>query len=356
MKHLYLTVTAVCFAAIAATAQITAPRVASPAATVQQTIGISTVTIHYSRPAVRERAIWGEQVPYGWNVQGFGAGNKAPWRAGANENTTITLSHDAVIAGNAVAAGTYGLFYVINEDNTGEIILSGDHRAWGSFWYDPANDVMRAKIQLQEVAHTERLTFDFVDIDRTSATLVLDWEKKRFPVKVSFDVDQIVYNNARQELTGTTGFSWQGYHSAAQYLLQTEKELDQALAWSIVASNQHPAFNTLNVKAGILEKLGREEEAADAREKAMEQANEAELNIHGYQLLNAGMHDKAIEIFTLNTKRYPKSANVWDSLGEAYAMAGKEKEAIRHFEKALSMDPPENVRANSEKYLARLKK
>src|SRR5678809_919920 len=99
---------------------ITTPRTPSPAASVAQTIGISTVTVNYSRPSVKGREIWGKLVPYGWNVQGFGNGNSAPWRAGANENTTITFSHAAKVEGKDVPAGEYGLFFVINEDNTGE--------------------------------------------------------------------------------------------------------------------------------------------------------------------------------------------------------------------------------------------
>src|SRR5699024_7679881 len=106
------------------------PRTPSPAATVSQTIGISTVTVNFSRPSVNGREVWGNIVPYGWNKQGFGNNNEAPWRAGANENTTITLSHNAEIEGHKVPAGTYGLFYVINKDNTGEVILSKDHRSW----------------------------------------------------------------------------------------------------------------------------------------------------------------------------------------------------------------------------------
>jgi hypothetical protein len=93
---------------------VTTPRTPSPAATVSQTIGISTITVNYSRPSVKGREVWGTLVPYGWNVQGFGAGNEAPWRAGANENTTIKFSHDAKVEGQTISAGVYGLFYVIN--------------------------------------------------------------------------------------------------------------------------------------------------------------------------------------------------------------------------------------------------
>src|SRR5882672_7568190 len=120
--------------------QVTTPRTPSPAAVASQTVGISTITVKYSRPAVKNRKVWGELVPYGWNVQGFGAGNSAPWRAGANENTTITFSNDAKIEGNTVPAGTYGLFFVINQDNSGEVVLSKNSRSWGSFFYNQAED------------------------------------------------------------------------------------------------------------------------------------------------------------------------------------------------------------------------
>src|SRR5438045_8886386 len=112
---------------------ITTPRTPSPAGSVSQTIGISTVTVSYSRPSVKGREIWGKLVPYGWNVQNFGNGKSAPWRAGANENTTITFSHAAKLEGKDVPAGEYGLFFVVNEDNTGEVVLSKEHRSWGNF-------------------------------------------------------------------------------------------------------------------------------------------------------------------------------------------------------------------------------
>lgn len=88
--------------------------------------------------------------------------------------------------------------------------------------------------------------------------------------------------------------------------------------------------------------------------EAISMATEAELNIYGYQLLGNGQHDKAIEVFILNTKRHPKSANTWDSLGEAYAIKGDKQNAIANFKKSLSLNPPANVKANSEKYLKQL--
>ena len=198
---------------------VTTPRVPSPAATVSQTVGISTIAVKYSRPSIRGRQVWGNLVPYGWNVQGFGLGNSAPWRAGANENTVLHLSDPATIEGHAVPAGDYGLFFTINQDNTGEVILSKDFRSWGSFFYDPTNDEMRAKISLRAIPNTEILTYDFQNVTRTTAELDLNWEKMQFPVKIEFDVDNIVVANAAQELKGPTGFGWQGYSAAANYIL-----------------------------------------------------------------------------------------------------------------------------------------
>ncbi|MEZ4721738.1 MAG: DUF2911 domain-containing protein [Flavobacteriales bacterium] len=352
MNRFYILLAALTLIGSSIYAQITTPYSASPQAEVTQTIGISTITVNYCRPAVHERVIWGELVPYGYNKQAFGLGHEAPWRSGANENTTITLSHPAAIGGKEVAAGTYGLFYVINEDNTGEVILSSDTKSWGSYYYDPDNDVLRAEIKLEAIPHTERLTYDFVNIDRTSATLVLDWEKKRFPVTIKFDVDEIVMENARQELKGTVGFSWEGYQSAAQYALQNGySKLEEALAWSNTALQLNPAFNTYNLNAQILEKLGKTEEANAAREQSLIVATEAQLNRYGYQLMNAGSNEEAIRIFTQNTVNHPESANAWDSLGEACYNAGKKEEAKKHFEKALSLNPEANVRENSEKHL-----
>jgi tetratricopeptide (TPR) repeat protein len=331
--------------------QITTPRTPSPAAMVSQTIGISTVTVNYSRPAVKGREIWGKLVPYGWNIQSFGAATSAPWRAGANENTTIAFSHAAKVEGQTIPAGVYGLFYVINEDNTGEVILSKDSRSWGSFWYDAKQDQLKAKIQLRTIPQTELLTYDFINTAKNSAELVLNWEKKQFPVKIEFAVDDIVMANAAEELKGPAGFSWQGFTTAANYALQNKINYEQALKWIDQAIARNNSFATLSVKSGLLKEMGKTADAEKMMNDAIAIATETELNLYAYQLLGAGEHDKAIEMFILNTKRNPKSPNAWDSLGEAYATKGDKKNAIINFKKSLSMNPPANVKANSEKFL-----
>ncbi|MFL5786951.1 MAG: DUF2911 domain-containing protein [Flavisolibacter sp.] len=337
--------------AVLAQGTITTPRVPSPAGSIIQTIGISKVTVTYSRPSVKGREIWGNLVPYGYNVQGFGAGKEAPWRAGANENTVISFSHPATVEGHAVPAGSYGLFFVINKDNTGEVILSKDYRSWGSFWYEPEHDLFRSKIQLREIPSTELLTYEFNNLTKNSAELCLNWEKKQFPVKIEFDVDGIVMANAAEELKNTVGFSWQGYASAANYALQNKVNYDQALVWADQAIAQNKSFNTLSLKSNLLKATGKNDEADKLMTEALAMANENELNLYGYNLLNQKQYDKAIEVFILNTQRHPTSPNVWDSLGEAYATKGDKKNAIINLKKSLSLNPPANVKANSEKLL-----
>jgi tetratricopeptide (TPR) repeat protein len=333
---------------------ITTPRTPSPAASVSQTIGISTVSVKYSRPSVKGREVWGNLVPYGWNVQPGGTANPAPWRGGANENTVLSLSHPAKIEGQEVPAGDYGLFFVINKDNTGEVILSKDNKSWGNFFYDPKQDQLRAKIQLRSIPETELLTYDFSNITKNSAELDLNWEKKQFPVKVEFDVDNIVMKNAEEELKGAKGFTWQAYTSAANYALQNKINYEQALNWIDRAVAMNSNFNTLSVKSNLLTATGKTAEGDKIMKDAIASATEIELNLYGYQLMNQGKVDEAIQMFILNTQRHPKSANTWDSLGEAYATKGDKKNAIINFKKSLAMNPPANVKANSEKFLRQL--
>jgi tetratricopeptide (TPR) repeat protein len=346
----------VIFTTVFANAQvgITTPRTPSPAASVSQTIGISTVTINYSRPSVNNRKVWGELVPYGWNVQNFGLQNSAPWRAGANENTVIHFSDPATVQGKQVPAGDYGLFFVINEDNTGEVILSKEHNSWGSFFYDKKYDVLRSPIKIKDAPMTERLTYEFNDISKTKAELDLVWEKKAFPVSIEFAVDDLVIANAERQLKSTTGFSFLGPMSAANYALNNNVSLDKALVWANQAVNQNANFQTLSVKSNVQKALGNAGGADSSMKAALAIANEGQLNAYGYNLLNQKKYDEAIDIFILVTQRFPRSANAFDSLGEGYAIKGDKKNAITNFKKALSMNPPEAVKANSEKYLKQL--
>lgn len=332
---------------------ITSPRT-SPAAEVSQTIGISKVTINYSRPGVKGREIWGKLVPYGFNYLGFGTSKAAPWRAGANENTTITFTDDAKVDGNNIPAGTYGLFLAVNDDGSADLIFSKNSTSWGSFFYNKSEDQLRVKIQSKEHAMTERLTYDFIDLTKNSATAVLNWEKKAFPFTITFDVDNIVMANARNELRNVRGFGWQGPASAAQYCLQNKINQEEGLTWAEQAVANTKNFNTLFVKAGLLDQLGRTSQAVQVYDLAAEKANQRQLNFLANQMMNRKRDDKALTYFKLNVKNNPDDAHVHVSLGEYYAKHNNKKEAIKLFKKSLSLDPPAKVKANSIKNLKEL--
>jgi tetratricopeptide (TPR) repeat protein len=321
-----------------------------------QTTGISTTPVKYSRPSVKGRKVWGELVPFGWNVQSFGAGNSAPWRAGANENTTITFSHDVKVEGIPVLAGTYGLFFVINPDNSGEVILSKSNKAWGSFFYDKVNDQMRAPIKIRDIAFVELLTYDFINLTDLSSELVLNWEKKQFPIKMEFAVNEIVMANAKEELQGPLGFTADGFITAAFYSFKHNIDLDQGMKWIDQALAMEPTnFEAIRVKSRILVRNGNAAEADRLVNDGLQSASENDITSYGYQLLlSLGLHDKAIKVFLVGTQRFPKSANSWDSLGEAYATKGDKENAIKSFKKALSLNPSKATKANSEKHLKQL--
>ena len=160
--------------------------------------------------------------------------------------------------------------------------------------------------------------------------------------------------NAAEELKGPVGFNWQGFATAANYSLQNKTNLEQGLKWIDQAITQNNSFATQSTKSNILAAMGKATEAEKIMKDALPNATEVEINAYGYQLMGAGNNDKAIEIFVLNTNRFPKSSNAWDSLGEAYFTKGDKKNAIASFKKSLSLNPAANVKANSEKFLQQL--
>ena len=338
-------------------AQLNTPR-GSQQATVSQRVGISDISITYSRPSVKERDIWGKLVPYGLNNLGFGTSKAAPWRAGANENTTITFTHDAKVEGKDIKAGTYGLHFIVKENDAATLILSKDANAWGSYFYDEKNDALRADIKTKTVAHKELLTFDFDTVATNYAIASLTWGKKAFPFKVEVDVTTVVLDEFRDKSNGQTGFQRQNWENMANFSLNNGGDLNEALGWIDKAISgqffSQKTFNNLSIKGQILNKLGKTSEYAALMDEAASVANMNQLNTIGYQMLNAKDYERALKYFKMNVDNNPKNANVHDSLGEAYKTMGDKRNAIKHLKKSLSLNPPANVKANSEKLLKEL--
>jgi tetratricopeptide (TPR) repeat protein len=307
---------------------ITQPR-ASQQATISQRLGISDVTIVYHSPAVKGRKIWGTTVPYG-NI----------WRAGANENTTIHFSHDAMVEGKAIAAGTYGL-YMVPGENEFQLLFSKYHQSWGS--NAPAKDdiVLKVSVKPNSIEAQEWLSYDFIDRGSKSLTAALKWDTLSVPFKIEYDVNKIVVDNARAELKGLAGFG-QGYNQAAAYCLRNNYNLDEAMTWIDQSIGAGKSFQNLSVKSGLLAKQGKKEASDEIMEEALTIANGNQLNQYGYQLLGKGDTKGAIEIFTTNIEKNPDHIFIWgftDSLGEAYLADGNKKMALKYYKQAKSKAP-----------------
>ncbi len=317
----------------------------SPAATVSQTIGLTDVSVSYHRPAVKGRIIWGALVPFG-----------DVWRAGANENTTISFADPVRIEGKDLAAGTYGLFTIPGRESW-TVIFSRNATSWGAFFYQEKEDVLRVTVKPVPADFQESLSYSFDGVTNHSAELSLRWEKLRVPIRIDLDVHAIVLRHTRDEyLRGLAGFSWQGYSQAAAYCLQNSVNLEEGLAWidRSVAMNENST--NLSVKAGLLEKTGKREDAAKARERALALATtEAQVNALGYQYLGMGQTAEAIAVFKKNVNDHPESWNVYDSLGEAQANAGQKSAAIENYTKALGMVKDEVNRKRISGVLEQLK-
>lgn len=345
--------------AFAVQGQVTAPR-PSPAAQLTQTVGLAQVTVNYSRPLVirgnndRTGQIWGTQIGWGFTpAGGFGSPNPKPWRAGANENTVITFSHDLQVEGKTIKAGSYGLHMVPFEDGKVTVIFSNNTTSWGSFWYDESEDEARVDVQMKDAPFTNVLTYEFTDFTPLSGTLALTWESKQIPINISMP-QEMVLQSFKDELRGTAGFNFQGPLSAANYCLNNNIANDQGLAWADQAIAANKNGQTMGVKSALLFQKGDKEEALKIANEAKEIATKNELNQLGYQLVGAGELATAEKFFKLNIKKNPDDPNMYDSMGECYVAMGKNDEAIKMFKKCLSMNPPQFVKANSVANLQRL--
>lgn len=340
-------------------AQITVPRAASPAAEVSQSIGISKITLNYSRPVVngRQGKIWGQLVPYGYTNLGFGNGGDNPWRAGANENTIITFSDDATIEGKTIAAGAYGLHMAIFENGDVDIILSTNTTSWGSYFYLESEDVLRVKVKSLKHNFTERLTYEFDNITATTANLVLDWEEKRIPFRIEFAVNDIVIAKAKNDMRSTQGFSFQGPLSAAQYTVQNKVALEQGLKWADQAIAALKNANTLTVKAQVLFASDKQDEGLAIMDEMMQDPTATVNNYYAYggQLLGLEMNEKALEVYEKAYKKWNTTFFAQHGMAKGHAALGEYKKALK-FEKMVLANPtlPPNNKTVIEGFIKKL--
>lgn len=341
----------------------TTPDGGNKKAWVGERIGITDVEIRYDRPAVkgREGQIWGKLVPYGFNDLGFGTSKQAPWRAGANENTVISFATDVLVEGHPLPAGAYGFHIAVYPDHC-TLIFSHNHTSWGSFFYDPKEDALRVDVKPESMAaSTEWLRYEFTGQTDSSAVISLLWEKWRIPFKVSVDLVPLQLESFRKELRSEKSFSpgWPAWHQAAQYCLQHNTNLEEALQWSDMSISGvfigDSNFSTLSTKAGILEKLGRREEAGAIMKKALPLGSMVQLHQYARMLLQADRKSEAIEVFKKNYEKFPNNFTTNMGMVRAFTASGDRKKAIAFAEKALAQAPDPGNKVNVENIISQLK-
>lgn len=336
---------------------LTQPR-QSPHATVSQRIGLTDITIDYNRPRVNNREIWGTLVPYGLAPgAGFNFNNQFPWRAGANENTTISFTDEVTVQGTKVPAGTYGVHIIPEESGEWTLILSKDHQQWGSFFYDKANDQARVKVAPQDAAHQEWLMYGFDGITNNSTTAYLHWEKKKIPFTIEVDVTNTVLANMRAELTGLAGFNNAAWQRGANFCLQNNTNHEEALVWIDRAIQGNNSAANVATKAALLSQSGKDNTMIKSELMTLaknDATTEADVNAAGYVFLFSNHVDEALDLFKLNVERFPESWNPYDSLAEGYERKGDTANAIKYYEMAYDKAPA-GQHARIEATLSRLK-
>ncbi len=344
-RKFYLIVLLICSLFTATAQNLTVPpNGGNKKASVSERIGITDVTIHYDRPGVkgREGKIWNNLVHTGFTDLGFGTSKQAPWRAGANENTTITFSTDVMVEGKPLQAGTYGFFIAMGTGDA-TLIFSNNNSSWGSFFYDPKEDVLRVTVKTEPLNEdVERLKYEFMNETENSAVIALMWEKLKIPFKVEIDYPKTQLAMFKNELRSDKGFNADTWVQAAQFAA-SNNDLEDALVWSDYSINGvfvgQKNFKTLSTKAMILEKQGKSAEAQVVMKEALPLGSMTDLHQYGRQLITDKKPKEALDAFKLNAQKNPNVFTTDVGLVRGYSANGDYKNALKYAKLALLLAP-----------------
>ncbi len=299
----------------------------SQRAIVTQRIGLTDITINYHRPLVNGRKIFGGLVPYG-----------EVWRAGANENTTITFPDAVTIEGQPLAAGTYGLHMIPTEDQW-TVIFSKMSTAWGSFSYKQAEDALRVTVKPETAEFHDALLYDFDQLKPDSAVVTMSWDKVAVPFKVAVNVNEVVEASLQKQMRGLVQYTWDAWNDAATYLADNKVNLNEALADEDKSIQNEQRFENLMEKSKILDALGRKDEATTARTKALGLADAQQLYGYCRQLQREKRADEAFAIYLTTAKKYPDFWLSHAGLARVYSSKGDFDKATKEMEMALAGAP-----------------
>ncbi|MGA9391672.1 MAG: DUF2911 domain-containing protein [Candidatus Sulfotelmatobacter sp.] len=311
-------------------------------AVIMQRIGITDITVNYHRPLANGRQIWGKLVPYG-----------QVWRAGANENTTVTFTDPVTIEGQPLDKGTYGL-HMIPGETQWTVIFSKVSTAWGSFSYKQDEDALRVTVKPQASEIHDALTFDFDDVKPDSAVVTMRWDKVAVPFKVDVKVNDIVEASIHRQIRGLNQYYWEGWDDAAGYFLASKTNLEEALKDEDQSIQTEERFDNVMNKSRILEAMGRKDDATATRNRALEMASAQQLYFYGRQLQGEKKQEEAFAVYRSNAKKFPDYWTSHVGMARVYSSQGDYDKAVKEMQTALTGVPDDANRANLENYIKRL--
>lgn len=292
-----------CFA-VSVFAQIDTPR-PSPKASVTQRIGVTDVTITYSRPGVKGRKIWGDPLPE-QTAKGEATldnQNERPkgapivpfghmWRTGANEATMFVVTDDVLINGQKLPAGSYSLHTIPAKDEW-TIVFNGTANQWGSFNYDPAKDTLRVKAKPQMMTdNQEWLAFTVDPMTEDSAQVNIRWEKISVPFTVKVpDVAATTMAKLKTSVGNAKPEDWRTPMQAGNYLINNQNPADdaQGMAWLDQSIKVKETAQNLMAKANALYKAGKKEEAVALAEQAVQRGKTDKIDTTNFEKRLADM-------------------------------------------------------------------
>ena len=329
---------------------------------VTQYLGLVKVTIAYSSPDVSGREIWGKLVPYGLAHLNFGKSseqNPSPWRAGANENTTITFSHNIEVEGKPLKAGTYGLHLVPGEQEW-VVIFSNNTGAWGSFSYLPNEDALRVTVKPAACEFNEWLTYEFVDRQQNSATARLKWEKIAVPFKISVsNGDDLYVQKIREEFTGQKGFSWLNGVAAINFCANKKINLEEALGWAQSYLDRNiKYFPIYQAKGNVLAAMDKKVEAEAVMKEAINlpDATAGQISNYGRSLITQTRAKDAMVVFEIGFKRYPTAVAALMGMARGYSANGDSKKALKFAQDALKLETNAAAKTSIDGLIKKLEK
>lgn len=306
---------------------------ASPKAKVYQQIGVTDMAISYHRPLVKGREIFGKLIPFG-----------RVWRAGADENTIIKFSTDVTIDGKVVKAGAYGLHTIPNKDSW-TIILNSETKAWGSYFYKKEKDVLRFNVTPKTIANQEAMTFSFTQVSGNKATVELSWATTSVSFDVSVNSAELVNKNIKAQLNSLPWWGWTGLYNAAQYNLNNNVYLDDALTWINRSIRNNRNYSNLTLKAKILEKQGKKAEADKLNADALKIGTVSELQRAAFFKFRAKDNNGGIELLKNVLKNSPNNYQSYAAMAWGYEQVKNNKSAKKMYKKALKMAPSDRKEA-----------